>query len=171
FTAAIVIFAADFAFGFTLEWSVVPLLAIGFFYLAMIAIIGFHRVPILLLVVETGVVAGFLLLLDVVLPEATWFLSIALPVTLLLALVSGVAAAAIARLKLRPLQAIAVAFLASGFFVVGLEFILNLALFDELLVSWSLIAFACTLSVFFLILFINRRLRERHAEYRKVFHL
>lgn len=171
FTAAIIVFAADFAFEFSLSWSQIPLLAIGFVYLATAAIIALVRHPIALLITETAIVAGFLLLLDLLLMQAHWFLTLALPITLLVALLAGGSATAIVRLKLNALQAVAVGLLASGFFVVGLEFVLNYALRGELLVSWSLIAFACTLSLFFLILFINKRLRERHAEFRKIFHI
>jgi hypothetical protein len=171
FTAGIVIFAADFSSGFALEWSLIPLLAIVSLYVAVSAIIAFHRHLVLLLIVETAVVAGFLMVLSTLVEEANWFLTIALPVTLLVALVSGLAATTVARLKLNALQAVAVTFLGSGFFVVGLEFILNYAMGGDFLVSWSLIAFACTLSLFVLILFINKRLKEHHAEFRKIFHI
>lgn len=171
FTAGIVIFAADFAFDFTLSWSLYPLLAIGFVYLSVAAIIGFVRTPALLLAVETAILAGFLLLLDLLIGEQAWFLELGLPIALLVAVVIGVVALVISRLHLNALQGVAVALLGAGFFVVGLEVIINRARSGELLVSWSLIAFACTLSLFFLILFINKRLRERHAEFRKIFHI
>jgi len=171
FTAAIIIAAADFAFDFSLSWSLIPLAAIGFIYLAVSAIVALFRYPAALLIAETVAVAGFLLLLDLLLPQTDWFLRLALPITVLVALFSGIAGTTIVKLKLNALQAVAVWFLAAGFFVVGLEFVLNWALRDELLVSWSLIAFACTLSLFFLILFINKRLRERHAEFRRIFHI
>jgi len=171
FTAGIIIFAADIAADFALSWSLYPLLAIGFVYLFTAAIIGFVRVPGLLLVVQTAIVAGFLLLLDLLLPSGAWFLSLALPITILAALLIGASAFVIRRMGLNVLQALAVVFLASGFGVVGLELIINLARAAEMLVSWSLIAFACTLSLFVLILFINKRLKERHAAVRKIFHL
>ncbi|MFW5813896.1 MAG: DUF6320 domain-containing protein [Spirochaetota bacterium] len=171
FTAGIVIFAADFAFDFALSWSLYPLLAIGFVYLVVAALIGFVRTPVVLLSVETAIVAGFLLLLDLLIGEQAWFLELGLPITLLVALVTGVVAFLISRLRLNALQGVAVGLLGAGFLVVGMEFVINRALRDELVVSWSLIAFACTLSLFFLILFINKRLRERHAEFRKIFHV
>ena len=171
FTAAIVIGAADFAFDFSLSWSLIPLSSIGFVWLAVSAVIALSRHPTALLIVETVAVAGFLLLLDLLLPQPDWFLTLALPITVLVAFFAGVAGAIIVKLHLNALQAVAVWFLAAGFVVVGLEFVLNWALRDEILVSWSLIAFACTLSLFFLILFINKRLRERHAEFRKIFHI
>ncbi|MFP4113545.1 MAG: DUF6320 domain-containing protein [Spirochaetota bacterium] len=171
FTAAIVIFAADFAFGFTLTWSTYPLLAIVFVYLLTAAIIALIRRPAWLFAVETVVVVGFLFLLDLLVGDTEWFLPIGLPVTILVALLAGGSGAAIVKLNLNALQSLAVVFLASGFFVVGLELVLNYALHDELLVSWSLIAFACTLSLFVVVLFINKRLRERHSEYKKIFHI
>lgn len=171
FTAAIIIFAADIASDFSLSWSVYPLLVIGFVYLFTAALIGFARFRGVLLVVETILVVGFLLLLGLLIGETQWFVSLGLPITVLAAVLIGACAVTIVRLKLNVLQSIAVVVLASGFFVVGLEFVLNVVLEDEIVVSWSLIAFACTLSVFFLTLFINKQLRERHAEFKKIFHI
>jgi hypothetical protein len=171
FTAGIIIFASDFAFGFDLTWSLYPLLAIGFVYLFTAAMIGFIRKPGLLLIAETAVVAGFLLLLSLLVGGGAWFLELALPVTLLIALLTGITAPIIVKRRLNPLKSVALGLLASGFFTVGLELVLNYARSEEVLVSWSLIAFACALSLFFLILFIDKRLRERHAEFRKFFHL
>jgi len=170
FTAGIIIFAADFASGFELGWSLYPLLAIGFVYLFVSAMIGFSRTPGLLIVVQTAVVAGFLLVLDV-LVDGGWFVSLALPIALLVAILIGASILAISKFHLNALQGVAVVFLASGFGSVGLELIITTARESQTLVSWSLIAFACTLSVFVLILFINKRLKERHAEFRKIFHL
>lgn len=171
FTAGIVIFAADFAFDFTLSWSLYPLLAIGFVYLFTAAIIGFVRSPAVLLSVETAIVAGFLLLLDLLIGQRAWFLELGLPITLLVAVMTGLVAVVVIRLRLNALQGVAVGLLGTGILVVGIEFVINRARSADLLVSWSLIAFACTLSLFFLILFINKRLRERHAEFKKIFHI
>ena len=137
----------------------------------MSAIIALIRHPGVLLAAETAVVVGFLLLLSLLTGGGSWFFAIALPITLLIAVLIGISALAMVKLNLSTLQKVAVVFLASGFFVVGLELVINTALHDQFVVSWSLIAFACTLSLFFLILFINRRLRERHAEYKKIFHI
>jgi len=171
FTAGIIIFAADFASGFELDWSLYPLLAIGFVYLSVSAMIGFGHNPTILLVVQTVIVAGFLLLLDLLIAEGGWFFPLALPITVLVAILIGASSLVISKLRLNALQGVAVVFLASGIGSVGLDFIINRARDSETVVSWSLIAFACTLSVFVLILFINKRLRERHSEFRKIFHL
>lgn len=171
FTAAIIVFATDFAYEFSLSWSPVPLLAIGFVYLFVASIIGLVRHPTALLVVDTLLVAAFLLALDLLIGSDRWFLSLALPITLLIGLITGVAAGIAVKLHLNTLQTVAVVFLASGVFVMGLELIVSRAITGSPIVSWSIIAFACALSLFFLILFINKRLRERHAEYRKIFHV
>ncbi len=171
FTAGIIIFAADLGPDFELTWSLYPLLAIGFVYVFTAALIGFIRVPGILLVLETAVVAGFLLLLDLVIAASGWFMSLALPITILVAVLIGASSLTISKLRLNTLQGVAVIFLASGIGSVGLEFAINRARNSEPIVSWSLIAFACTLSLFVLVLFINKRLQERHSEFRKVFHL
>ncbi len=170
FTTGVIVFAADIASGFTLSWSILPLLAIGSVYAATVAVIVLLRRPALLLVAQTAIIAGFLLALNFTVGEQNWFLDLGLPMTLLTAALIGASVLAMKRLGLNVLQKIATGILAAGLEVVGIEFLVNRAR-GELLVSWSLIAFACTLSAFFLILFINKQLRERHGEFRKIFHL
>jgi hypothetical protein len=170
FTAGMILFATDIASGFQLTWSLTPLAAIGFVYLFTVAIILFIRRPVILLASEALNVALLLLALDVLVGQERWILALGLPITVLVAVLTGVSVAAIVKLRLNALQAVAVVFLAAGICVVGIEFVINRAQ-GELLVSWSLIAFACTLSVFAVLMFINRRLREHHSEFRKIFHL
>lgn len=170
FTTGIIVFAADFAFGFALSWSILPLLAIGFVYAAAVVLIVLVRRPVLILVAETAVIAGFLLALNSFVGKQNWSLDLGLPITLLTGALIGLAVVAVRKLRLNVVQGIATGILAAGFEVVGIEFVINRAR-GEILVSWSLIAFACTLSSFFLILFINKQLRERHTEFRKIFHL
>lgn len=170
FTAGIIVLAADLATGFELSWSLTPLSAIGFVYLFTVAIIAFIRRPVFLLAAETLIVALFLLALNFLVGEERWFLALGLPITLLVASLAGATVGSIVKLRLNPVQTIAVVFLATGFCVVGIEFLINRA-GNELLVSWSMIAFACALSVFALLIFVNKRLQEHHAEFRKIFHL
>ncbi len=170
FTTGIIVFAVDFAYGFALSWSILPLIAIGFVYAAAVVVIALLHRPSLILVAEIAVIAGFLLALNSVVGEQSWFLDLGLPITLLTGTLIGLVAAVVRKLRLNVIQAIATGTLAAGLEVVGIEFVMNRAR-GELMVSWSLIAFACTLSAFFLILFINRQLRGRHAEFRRIFHL
>ena len=169
FTAGIIVFAADFAFGFSLSWSQYPLLAIGFVYLLTVAILGLGRRWPWLLAVQVVIIALFMTVLSLLLGSAA-LLAIAVPITICLGVLIGATAAAIAHLRLNIVQATAAVFLSSGFGVVAIELIITRAK-GQLLASWSLIAFACTLSLFVLMLFIDRRVRERHAEFRKIFHL
>ncbi len=170
FVTGIIVLASDFAFGFAVTWSQIPLAAIGFVYLFALCMLAFLRAPLLLLLSETVVISLFLLGLDALLP-GSWFVGIALPVTLLCSTVTGAIVAISTRPKLNGLHALSVAVFGSGVFVVGLEIILSLASGTNALVSWSLVALACCVSVSLLILFINGRLRDRHAEFRKIFHL
>lgn len=171
FTAAIVIFAADFAFGFAVTWSVYPLAVIIFAWLAASALVGLFRFPIGLVIAETILVVGFLLALSVVTGGSEWFLSLALPITALAGVVTGIIIIVARLSRASALQAVGVGFLGVGFFLVGLELVLNNHLDREAPVSWSLVAFACSVSLFFLMLFINKRLREHHSEFRRIFHI
>jgi hypothetical protein len=170
FAAALVTFASDFAFGFDVTWSRYPLIAIGFIWLSATVLIGLAEHPVLRLLGETGAVAVFLYGLELLTPVSGWFLPLGLPITILTAALAAASALIIRKLTLSSLPAIAVIILASGVFVVGLELIIKRYLGEQVLVSWSLVALACAIALFFLILWVNKRMREKHSEYRKVFH-
>jgi hypothetical protein len=171
FAAALVTFAADFAFGFDVEWARYPLIAIGFLWVSATIMIGLAEHPFLKLLAETAAVAGFLFGLELLTETSGWFLPLGLPITVLTAVLAGAAAVVIRKRKLSALPAVAVVVFASGVFVVGLEFIIKRYTGSDVVVSWSLVALACAIAIFFLILWVNKRMRERHSEYRKVFHL
>ena len=171
FTAAIVVFAADFAYGFAVSWARYPLVSIGFVWLMGSVAIALARHLSFLVLAETIVVITFLFVLGQFIGAGAWFFPLALPITLLVAAVFGSGIGFMVRLKLSAFQSIGVVFLSSGLFLIGLEAIINNWSGREPLVSWSLVAFACTLSLFFLMLFLNRRLKERHEEYRRIFHI
>jgi hypothetical protein len=171
FTAAIVVFAADFAYGFAVSWARYPLVCIGFVWLMGSVAIALARHLSFLLLAETIVVVTFLFVLGQFIGAGEWFFPLALPITLLVAAVFGSGIGFMVRLKLSAFQNIGVIFLSSGLFLIGLEAVINKWSGEGPLVSWSLVAFACTLSLFFLMLLLNRRLKKRHAEYRRIFHL
>jgi hypothetical protein len=170
FTAAIVAFASDFAFGFEITWSIYPLTSIAFVWLFAGILIALAQHPVGGVIAETLLTGGFLLALSEIIGSAGWFLTIALPITLLVGFVGAVVILVAKVFKPSVLQMVAIAFLSAGLFLVGLDLILSLHTEAEAPVSWSLVAFACTLSLFFLILFIDRRLREKHSEFKKIFH-
>lgn len=169
--AALIVAAADFAYGFDMSWSIYPLSGLGFVWLFVSALIWLGQdIPLAYAAVTVDVLL-FLLVLDIVTPGEPWFVPLALPVTLLVAAVGGAAAAIARGLKLSVIQTIADGVLAIGVFLVGLEIILHLAFGTPSILSWSIVAFAGCLSIALLLLVINQRLRQRHADFKRVFHL
>ncbi len=171
FTVAIVLFAADFAFGFAVTWSVYPLMSIGFVWLAVTCAIALARSRVLLIACETATVAGFLLAISAFSGGTDWFFGLALPITVLLGVVTAAETVIVATLRIARLVVAGTVVLSTGVFVVGLELIISAYLELPAPVSWSLVALACTISIFFFTMFINKRLRDHHAEFRRVFHI
>jgi hypothetical protein len=171
FTAAIVIFAADFAFGFDITWSVFPLASIVFVWLFISAFIALVHVPVVLVAGETILLIGFLLSISLFAGGFQWFNSLGLPIAGLSGFFTAITVLVIRLTRPAALPAIGISLLGIGFLLVGLELVLNNYLGREEPVSWSLVAFACTVSVFFLMLFINKRLKEHHSEFRRIFHI
>lgn len=170
-TGAIVVFAADFAFGMSLTWARYPLAAIAFLWLAAaVLIVGSGRVWVSL---PSEVVAAglFLFVLDGLTPGSPWFFPLALPLTLLAGTILGLTLAIVRILKLSLFSTIAAVMLGAALSVVGLELILNRYLADRWSVSWSAAAFVCTLPLVLLLLYLRKRFKTMQTELRKRLHL
>lgn len=167
---AIVVVAADFAYDMVLTWSLYPLAAIGFLWVSALAGILLHHRPAAWLACQTAALLAFLYALDAITGDPRWFVSLALPCAVL-AVVLAAAAAAATRGRLRaPLPATALALLAAGLYLVGLEQILNRHASRALWPGWSLVALGCILPVALVLLFLHRWLRQ-HPEVLRLFHL
>ncbi len=170
-TAAAILFAIDLASGFHVTWSLIPISAIAFLWACASVAIALARSPLALLAALTAALVGFLFVLELITPGRPWFLQLALP-QVGIAIVMGVVLwTLVSRLRLSLLPAIAVVVLGCGFLAVGAEYILNRYLGSDTVVSWSLVVLACALSLFLAVLVIHRRLREKHSDIRRLFHL
>jgi len=168
---AIIVAATDFAYGFDMSWAAYPLVSLAFVWLfvTIIAALG-RRLPVAY-IADTVCTLVFLYVLDLLTPVEPWFVPFALPTTLLVAVVGGAAAGIVRGLKLSIFPTLAVGAVAVGVFLVGFEIILSFALGLESILSWSIVALGGCLSIALLLWIINRRLRERHADFKRLFHL
>ncbi len=133
---AIVVFAADFAYRMRLTWSVYPLAAIGFLWVsAVVAIVSCPR-PLVWLGCQTAALLLFLYGLDMLTGGRPWFVPLALPAAVLAVVLTAATAAAARRRP--PLQVLALALLAAGLYLLGLEQILNRYASRALAPGWSL---------------------------------
>jgi hypothetical protein len=166
-TGAIVVFAADFAFGMSLTWARYPLASIAFSWLAaVLLILGSGRVWVSL-PAEVAAASLYLLVLDGFTPGPAWFLPLALPLTLLAGAILALTLAIVRRLDLSPFVIVAIAMLAAAVFVVGLELLLNRYLAGRWFVSWSAATFVCTLPLVLLLLYLRKRFKPMQSEMRK----
>ncbi|NBB89977.1 MAG: hypothetical protein GVY23_02090 [Spirochaetes bacterium] len=169
--SAIVVFAADFAFGFTLTWSPIPLSAIIYAWAVAVAVVVLGRREVLLSVTLTGATLLFLLVLDVLTEGKAWFLMPALPLTLLTAVVTGLLVWIARRRGVSRLPAVAMVLVGGGIGSLGVELILELHRGGPLRVSWSIVVLACALAIALVVILVHRRLRLRHTSLERIFHM
>lgn len=170
-TGAVVIFAADFAPDLRLTWGRYALAAIAFAWLS--AILGMycsHRAWVYL-PAEVAGACLFLFALDRFAPGPSWFLPLALPVTLLIGTTLALTLTVVRKAGLTAVGSVGVALLAAGVSTVGLELLINRYRDDRWFISWSAVAFLCLLPLVSLLLYLQRWLRTRQGEIRKIFHL
>ena len=170
-TAAGILIAIDLASGFDVTWSRYPLSAIAFLWICATSAIALARRPLALVAALAAAVVAFLLVLELITGGTTWFLPLALPLVGMAIAVSAGAWLVVRRLRLPLLPALAVVVLGCGLAAIGTEYILNRYLKPGTVVSWSLVVMACAISLFLALLLIHKRLKERHSDIRRFFHL
>lgn len=170
-TAAIVVVAADFASGMSITWAHYPLSSLAFLWLLTLLLIAGGGRFWVILPGAVAVVGLFLYVLDRIIPGRAWFLPLALPVTLLTAVILALTVATVRMLKLSPFAIIATALLAGSVFAGGLELLVNWFRAGRWFVSWSAVVFACALPMVLILCYLRRRFQERQAEFRKMLHL
>ncbi len=170
-TAGAILFAIDLADGFRVNWSLYPLSAVVFLWACATSAIMLRRRPPALVAALAAAVLLFLFVLSVMTPGRPWFVPLGLPLVAVLLGVGAAVAAAVRRLRLSLLPTLAASVLGCGIAAVGVELVLGRYLGLPRLVSWSLVALACAISLFLALLLVHKRLTERHADIRRFFHL
>jgi hypothetical protein len=166
-----VVLAADFAYSMTVTWARYPLVSIIFLWVAGSLLLLLHRHGLLLLLAETVALAVFLQALDLLIPREPWFLTLALPITVLFGALIGGVSAVVRALRHRVFAILAVVLVSAGLFVVGLEITINLYLSGAFRLSWSLVVFGCVAPLVGLLLYVQYRLKATSDDMRKIFHL
>ncbi len=170
-TAIVILSAIDLASGFDLSWSLYPISAVAFLWACATSAIALGRRPIALIAALAAALVAFLAVLELFTPGRPWFLPLALPLVGVLVVVSAGTWAVVRRFRLPPLPAIAVVTLACGLAAIGADYVLNRSLRSGATVSWSLVVLACALSLSLALLLVHKRLKERHSDIRRMFHL
>ena len=170
-TAVAIVLALDLASGFDVTWSLYPMSAVAFLWTCATSAIALGRRPVLLLAALAAAVVAFLFALQLLTDGRPWFVSLALPLVGVAVVASAAAGAAVRRFRLPPLPAIAVITLGCGLAAIGVEYVLNRNQGTGALISWSLVVLACALSLSLALLLVHKRLKERHSDIRRMFHL
>ncbi|MCF7793357.1 MAG: DUF6320 domain-containing protein [Candidatus Cloacimonetes bacterium] len=168
---AIVVAAVDFAYGADLTWSRIPLSSIIFCWLFVFLIHHLIKKPYLLVVLETINFLIFLWFLDRFIPVYSWFFSLALPIIVVVGILFLLVILWIRSFKLSTFLSLSVGTLAVGIFLLCLEVILNKFHQENLMVSWSLVAFACILPVSGFFIYFQLRINKKDSELKKYFHI
>jgi hypothetical protein len=168
---AIVVFAADFAVGFRLSWSPVPLVSIAFTWVVLVAAVALGRRAVLLGVVLTAATLAYLLGIDVLTGEAFWFTGLALPLVLLGAVVAFAVVWLGRRRGVSTLPTVGLAIAGGGLYAVGVELVISLYRAGAVRLSWSIVVLACAIALSLVVFLVHRRLRLRHTSLERIFHL
>jgi len=167
----IVVGAVDLAYGADLTWSRIPLVSIGFLWIAVILPSGIHSRTYLQIIFEVVNLALFLFFLDLFTPGRSWFLNLALPLTAILGVLILKAVFLIRRFRFFVPGGIAMALLCVALFVLSLELLLHNYQGHSPSVSWSLITSAAAIPFVLFLLSLEKKLKRGGSNLEKYFHV
>lgn len=168
--ACFVVSAVELLMDWRLSWSLYPVAAVAFLYLAVVVPLTFRARPWVILVVLGPAVFLFLFVLDVLSPGASWFAAIGAPIAFVVEAVSVACAWTIARLKRKGVNVIAYALIGVAAVCAGIETTINCNVGQSYLLSWSAVVIVTCLPIATLLFYLHYRITKQ-ASLRKLFHL
>lgn len=169
--AALVIFAADFAFSSEVGWSRFPLVSIALIWAVAVASVLLRSWPVLLSIAVFLLIALYTYAIDRFIGEPFWFVDVAVPTLAVLLLVVTGSVAIVHGKRLRLLQILSLLSFDVGIMLLVIEGSLQRHFLGEISVSWSVLGFACFAAVAVVIFYLHRSLRKRPRDVRRYLHL
>ena len=168
--AAIVVMAIDLLFDRRLSWSLFPIASFSYLWLLVcipVILIG-HPWRIFAVLGPSSLL--FLFLLDTFDGRLEWFLQLGLPLGLLIEGAVVACGTLVNAAKRKGTNVIAIILTGAVLVCVGVDIVLNLALYHVLSVSWSAIVVIAGIPLAGFLFFMHYRIVNR-ASLRKLFHL
>ncbi|HHE37293.1 MAG TPA: hypothetical protein ENL20_01810 [Candidatus Cloacimonetes bacterium] len=171
FAGFIVIFAVDFAYGTNITWSRFPLVSIIFVWLSFTFIFRLKTRTYLQIILETLVLLILLWVLDLFIMAKPWFFRLALPIVLCLSFLTILNTFFFRKTRVSVFGILASSMISVGIFLLFLDFILHNYMEGKLLLSWSIVAFACIIPLVVFLLYFRKRLKKKGIDLQKFFHI
>lgn len=166
-----IVAAVDLAYDMSVTWSRYPLISIGYLWCAITLVLYLRKRVFLLLLSETACLGLYFWIFNLFTPLKPWFFSLFVPIYLMVFVFFEFTRLLAQKLKLTIIGILAVSMINLSLFLLALELTLNRHLYNRLFISWSLIVFACILTLTTSFLFIQKKYGIEENNLRKRFHV
>lgn len=167
----LIVFVVDFAYGLNITWSRYPMVCLGFVWITIFLILKVKRRIGLLFFLMLLNLLLFLFLLELSIQGKPWFWALAFPLTISFSFLALITYGLIRRFKPKLLTIFSICLLQGGVFILFLELILNLFLYNKPFISWSMVASACMIPIIGFLINFDSRLKKRGSSLKKYFHI
>lgn len=168
--AALTVFLVDLFTGGGVTWSLYPLAALGFIWVAICPLIMATKRKILGLAFTALAPFAFLLALDAINGDLNWSLRLGIPMAAAVELAASLASLASARSRRKGLNLLSYALLAVAFVCLAIEGVISLWLHGSLRFAWSFIASSALVPIALFLLYAHHRVAT-DATLRRLFHV
>lgn len=164
FSAGLIVFITDFAYGGAFSWSRIPLLSLGYCWLTSFLLSFLHKgkyLPVPAAAASTGLFLFFLS--GFTSPAGSWFTGMALPILAAVAAISVLAAAVIRLFGMSFLGTVSTYLAGAGLLTICIDFAVTPG------ASWSLVAASGVIPMIVFLAGLERRLRRKGSSLEKYF--
>ena len=160
---------ADLIYSERADWSIIAMsaLLLGWIYFA-IPMLMLRWNALIYIAIDALSTITFLYVLNMLLPDSTWYLTLAVPLVLLIALLTALNTSIITSKSLSLIQSLACVIVSIGLCVVGIEVILDIYTQSPVSLSWSLFAIVPCAIIAGALLMMDRSVRIKEALKRKL---
>lgn len=160
---------ADLIYSERADWSIIAMsaLLLGWIYFA-IPMLMLRWNALIYIAIDTLSTITFLYVLNMLLPDSTWYLTLAVPLVLLIALLTALNTSIITSKSPSLIQSLACVIVSIGLCVVGIEVILDIYTQSPVSLSWSLFAIVPCAIIAGALLMMDRSVRIKEALKRKL---
>lgn len=150
----------NLVFSGNISWSLYPVTSISWVWLVLTSIVFLKKWPFTMLISLLSVTLVMLVLFNLFDNQINWFVPVAMPVTIILFILSGIVVWLSGRARYKGFNILAISLIAVNILCVSIEVFADLNIHGTVTIRWSAVVSAALIPIAAVLMFLHYRLRR-----------
>lgn len=160
FSGVVITLLLNLIFAGTISWSLYPVTAISWVWISLTIIAFVRRWPILMLILLLAGTLCMLVLFNLFDSRINWFVPVAMPVTTILFILTGLVVYLTGKARYKGFNILAISLIAVNILCISIELFADLNLSGRVTIRWSAVVSAAILPIAAVLMFLHYRLKR-----------